>query len=272
MATNEKWVIPPPPVQRVENPAEFQGIVLEGVSKAFGPKVVLKQADLLIAKGETIVIIGRSGQGKSVLLKNIVRLMEPDEGLIWIEGEEVTSMRRGDLMELRKSFGFLFQGAALFDSMTICKNVGLMLEEHTDMTPAQIRARACECLALVGLEGSDDKLPSELSGGMKKRAGLARAIVMKPRYILYDEPTTGLDPITSDAITDLILKLQRELGVTSIVVTHDMPSAYKVADRIAMLSRGKIVFSGSVAEVRSTTHPMVRQFIEGSATGPLGAF
>ncbi|MFN2369974.1 MAG: ABC transporter ATP-binding protein [Candidatus Krumholzibacteriia bacterium] len=272
MATEQKWEIPPPPDQRVDDPAGFSGIAIEGVSKSFGSKVVLDQADLLVHKGETLVVIGRSGQGKSVLLKNIVRLQEPDEGLIWIEGEEITSMRRGDLMELRKTFGFLFQGAALFDSMTVCQNVGLMLEEHTDMTPAQIRDRACECLSLVGLEGAEEKLPSELSGGMKKRAGLARAIVMKPRYILYDEPTTGLDPITSDAINDLILKLQQELGVTSIIVTHDMAGAFKVADRIAMLSRGKIVYTGSVAEVRSTTHPMVKQFIEGSATGPLGAF
>ena len=272
MAMPQEYILPPPPDLRVGNPAEYRGIVIEGVSKAFGPKVVLDQADLLVRKGETLVVIGRSGQGKSVLLKNIVRLLEPDEGLIWIEGEEITSMRRNDLMRLRRKFGFLFQGAALFDSMTICKNVGLMLEEHTDWPAARIRERACACLAMVGLEGSEEKLPSELSGGMKKRAGLARAIVMEPQYILYDEPTTGLDPITSDAINDLILKLQRELGVTSIVVTHDMPSAFKVADRIAMLSRGRIVYTGTVAEVRTTDHPMVKQFIEGSATGPLGAF
>ncbi|HPF71149.1 MAG TPA: ABC transporter ATP-binding protein [Candidatus Krumholzibacteria bacterium] len=265
-------VLPPLPDLRVENAAVHPGIVIEGVSKAFGPKVVLDRADLVVEKGETLVIIGRSGMGKSVLLKNMVRLLEPDEGLIWIAGQEVTSMRRHDLMELRKKFGFLFQGAALFDSMTICKNIGLMLEEHTSMPAEAIRQRACECLALVGLSGSEEKLPSELSGGMKKRAGLARAIVMQPEYILYDEPTTGLDPITSDAINDLILKLQRELGVTSIVVTHDMQSAFKVADRIAMLNQGKIVFVGTVDEVRTTDHPMVRQFIEGSADGPLGAF
>jgi phospholipid/cholesterol/gamma-HCH transport system ATP-binding protein len=265
-------LMPPLPDLSVADPAAHEGIVLQGVSKAFGPKVVLDQADLKIEKGETLVIIGRSGMGKSVLLKNMVRLLEPDEGLIWIGGQEVTSMRTRDLMELRKKFGFLFQGAALFDSMTICKNIGLMLEEHTDMTPEAIRRRACECLAMVGLDGSENKLPSELSGGMKKRAGLARAIVMQPEYILYDEPTTGLDPITSDAINDLIIKLQRELGVTSIVVTHDMQSAFKVADRIAMLNRGKIVYIGTVDDVRTTDHPMVRQFIQGSAEGPLGAF
>jgi phospholipid/cholesterol/gamma-HCH transport system ATP-binding protein len=265
-------LMPPLPDLSVADPAADEGIVLQGVSKAFGSKVVLDQADLKIEKGETLVIIGRSGMGKSVLLKNMVRLLEPDEGLIWIGGQEVTSMRTRDLMELRKKFGFLFQGAALFDSMTICKNIGLMLEEHTDMTAEAIRRRACECLAMVGLDGSENKLPSELSGGMKKRAGLARAIVMQPEYILYDEPTTGLDPITSDAINDLIIKLQRELGVTSIVVTHDMQSAFKVADRIAMLNRGKIVYIGTVDDVRTTDHPMVRQFIQGSAEGPLGAF
>ena len=260
------------PDQRVADPASFAGVVIEGVSKRFGSKQVLDGTDLLIRKGETLVIIRRSGEGKSVLLKNIVRLLEPDAGRIWIEGQEVTGLNQRDLMNLRKKFGFLFQGAALFDSMTVCKNVGLMLEEHTDLSAEQIRSRACECLALVGLDNVDDKLPSALSGGMKKRAGLARAIVMEPEYILYDEPTTGLDPITGDAINDLIVKLQKELGVTSIVVTHDMPSAFKIADRMAMLARGRIQFTGTVEEVRTTDHPMVRQFIEGNATGPLGAF
>jgi phospholipid/cholesterol/gamma-HCH transport system ATP-binding protein len=252
--------------------ARFGGIAVHGVSKAFGPKRVLDGCDLLIRKGETLVIIGRSGQGKSVLLKLIVRLLEPDAGRVWIEGREVTALSRGALMEVRKNFGMLFQGAALFDSMTVAQNVGLILEEHTDWPAARIRERACECLELVGLRGSEDKLPSALSGGMKKRAGLARAIVMQPQYILYDEPTTGLDPITADAINDLIVKLQTELNVTSIVVTHDMQSAYKVADRLAMLNDGRIIFHGSVDEVRGTDHPAVRQFIEGRAEGPLGVF
>jgi phospholipid/cholesterol/gamma-HCH transport system ATP-binding protein len=175
-------------------------------------------------------------------------------------------------MELRKNFGMLFQGSALFDSMTVCENVGLILQEHTDWSEERIRARACECLELVGLVGTEEKLPSALSGGMKKRAGLARAIVMQPQYILYDEPTTGLDPITADAINDLILKLQHELNVTSIVVTHDMQSAYKVADRMAMLNDGKIIFQGTVDQVRGTDQPAVRQFIDGQAEGPLGVF
>ncbi len=267
-----QYDIPPLPTQAVADPATFNGIVVEGVSKSFGPKQVLEETNLLINKGETLVVIGRSGEGKSVLLKHLVRLLEPDCGRIWVEGQEISELAQRDLMVLRKKFGFLFQGSALFDSMDICKNVGLMLEEHTDWSLDRVRARACECLSMVGLDGAADKLPSELSGGMKKRAGLARAIVMEPEYILYDEPTTGLDPITGDAINDLIVKLQKQLGVTSVVVTHDMASAFKIADRMAMLSRGKIVFSGTVEEVRQTDHPMVRQFIEGNSRGPLGAF
>lgn len=257
---------------RLDDPASFAGIAIQGLCKSFGPKTVLADCDLTIQRGETLVVIGRSGQGKSVLLKHIVRLLEPDAGSIWIEGRQITGLPRDELMEVRKNFGMLFQGAALFDSMTICQNVGLILQEHTDWTPERIRERACECLDLVGLAGTEDKLPSALSGGMKKRAGLARAIVMQPRYILYDEPTTGLDPITADAINDLIVKLQRELNVTSIVVTHDMQSAYKVADRMAMLNDGRIIYHGPVAEVRDTGHAAVRQFIEGRAEGPLGLF
>ncbi len=257
---------------RVNNPENFRGVVIEGVSRSFGSKMVLNQCNLLVNKGETLVIIGRSGEGKSVLLKHIVRLLEPDEGNIWIEGTEITGLNTRKLMQVRRKFGFLFQGAALFDSMTICKNIGLALEEHTDWSTEKIKERACECLALVGLKGVEDKLPSALSGGMKKRAGLARAIVMKPEYILYDEPTTGLDPITGDSINDLIIKGKQDLGVTSIVVTHDMPSAFKIADRIAMLNDGKIVFTGTVDEVHNTNHPMVRQFIEGNSQGPLETF
>ncbi len=257
---------------RVADPTVHQGIVIQGVSKSFGPKMVLQNCDLLVNKGETLVVIGRSGEGKSVLLKHIVRLLEPDEGNIWIEGTEITELNTRNLMKLRRKFGFLFQGAALFDSMPISKNIGLALEEHTDWSPEKIRARASECLALVGLKQVEDKLPSALSGGMKKRAGLARAIVMKPEYILYDEPTTGLDPITGDSINDLIIKGKQELGVTSIVVTHDMPSAFKIADRIAMLNGGQIVFTGTVDEVQNTDHPMVRQFIGGFSHGPLETF
>jgi phospholipid/cholesterol/gamma-HCH transport system ATP-binding protein len=256
----------------LDDPASFPGIAVQGVGKFFGPKVVLDDCDLTIHKGETLVVIGRSGQGKSVLLKLIVRLLEPDAGRIWFEGREVTALPRAELMLLRRSFGMLFQGAALFDSMTVGENVGLALQEHTDWSDARIAARIGECLELVGLSGTEDKLPSALSGGMKKRAGLARAIVMQPHYILYDEPTTGLDPITADAINDLIIKLQIELNVTSIIVTHDMQSAIKVGDRVAMLNDGRIIFHGPMANLRQTDHQAVRQFIEGRAEGPLGVF
>lgn len=260
------------PDLKLADPRTFDGIAVQGLDKAFGSKVVLHQCDLVIRRGETLVVIGRSGEGKSVLLKHIVRLLEPDAGSVWVEGVEVTALPRPSLMDLRKRFGMLFQGAALFDSMTVCENVGLILKEHTGWSDERIRQRACECLEMVGLVGTEDKLPSALSGGMKKRAGLARAIAMQPQYVLYDEPTTGLDPITSDAINDLINKLQSELNVTSIVVTHDMQSAYKVADRMAMLSDGRIVFVGTVDEIKHTDHAAVRQFIEGRADGPLGVF
>jgi phospholipid/cholesterol/gamma-HCH transport system ATP-binding protein len=257
---------------RTTNPAVHAGIAIEGLYKSFGDKVVLAGMDFAIQRGETIVIIGRSGVGKSVLLKLIVRLLEADAGKVWVDGVEVGALSREELFLLRRRFGMLFQGAALFDSMSICENVGLALREHERLSDLEIRASACQRLAMVGLRDAEDKLPSELSGGMKKRAGLARAIIMEPDYILYDEPTTGLDPITADAINDLILELQEKLKVTSIVVTHDMASAFKIADRIAMLNEGKIVYAAPVEEVRRTENPLVRQFIEGSASGPLRAF
>ncbi len=256
----------------LEDPSRCDGIVLQGVSKAFEGNQVLDGLDFTIRRGETVVVIGRSGEGKSVMLKHIVRLLEPDTGKVWVDGVDMTSLSRRELFEVRKRFGMLFQGAALFDSMTICENIGLGLREHFDMSEEEIRMRACKCLAQVGLQAVEDKLPSELSGGMKKRAGLARAIAMEPDYILYDEPTTGLDPITSDAINDLIIQLQRELNVTSIVVTHDMASAFKVADRIAMLHQGRIIYEDTVEATRETDDPVVRQFIEGSAQGPLSVF
>lgn len=256
----------------LDDPRHCEGIVLRGITKSFGDNRVLDGLDFTIRRGETVVVIGRSGEGKSVMLKHIVRLLEPDSGSVWVDGTEVTALDRRDLFELRKRFGMLFQGAALFDSMTICDNIGLGLKEHFGLSEEEIRARACRCLAQVGLQAVEDKLPSELSGGMKKRAGLARAIAMEPDYILYDEPTTGLDPITSDAINDLIIQLQRELNVTSIVVTHDMASAFKVADRIAMLHRGRIIYDDTVEATRETDNPVVRQFIEGSARGPLSVF
>ena len=262
----------PQPDFSVADPSSCDGVVLQGVTKSFQGRKILDGLDFTIGRGETVVIIGRSGEGKSVMLKHIVRLLDPEAGSVWVDGEDITHVKTKRLFEVRKRFGMLFQGAALFDSMTICENVGLGLKEHSGLSDTAIRARACECLAQVGLEKVEDKLPSQLSGGMKKRAGLARAIAMRPDYILYDEPTTGLDPITSDAINDLILQLQAELNVTSIVVTHDMASAFKIADRIAMLSGGRIIYADSVDHVKHTSHPVVRQFIEGSAQGPLSVF
>jgi phospholipid/cholesterol/gamma-HCH transport system ATP-binding protein len=264
--------MPSLPNFRLADPAGHAGIAIQGLCRSFGPHLVLDDLDFVIHRGETVVIIGRSGEGKSVLLKHVVRLLEPDRGAVWIDGTEITTLGRHQLFEVRKRFGMLFQGAALFDSMTIGENVGLGLREHSRYSPSEIEDRVSHCLRLVGLVDVEDKLPSALSGGMKKRAGLARAIVMQPDYILYDEPTTGLDPITADAINDLIIKLQEELNVTSVAVTHDMASAFKIADRIAMLHHGKIIHADTVAGMRQTEHPVVRQFIEGRAEGPLGIF
>jgi phospholipid/cholesterol/gamma-HCH transport system ATP-binding protein len=195
--------------------------------------------------------------------------MQPDSGSIQVDGEEIVGMKEHDLDEMRKRFGMLFQGAALFDSMTVGDNVGLGLREHQRLSDKIVRQRVAERLEWVGLRGVEDMKPASLSGGMRKRAGLARAIAMDPQFILYDEPTTGLDPVMSDVINQLIRGLQRRLGVTSVVVTHDLTSAYTVGDRMAMLYGGKVVFSGTVEDVRTTRDPLMRQFIEGSSEGPI---
>lgn len=244
-------------------------IRIRGLTKRLGRKQVLDGLDLDIQTGETIVVLGPSGTGKSVLLKHIIGLMTPDKGSIEVDGEEMIGMKERELNEVRKRFGMLFQGAALFDSMTVGENVGLSLREHLRMSEADIQKRVAERLEWVGLKGVEEVKPASLSGGMRKRAGLARAIVMDPQVILYDEPTTGLDPIMSDVINQLIRSLQKRMGVTSVVVTHDMTSAYKVADRMAMLYGGKVVFTGTVDEVRTTKDPLMRQFIEGSSEGPI---
>ncbi len=244
-------------------------IRIRGLRKRLGERQVLNGVDLDIEKGESIVVMGRSGTGKSVLLKHIVGLMVPDEGTIEVDGEQVVGMPVRQLNEVRKKFGFLFQGAALFDSMTVAENVGLPLREHQRMPANEIRERVRERLEWVGLQGVEAMKPASLSGGMRKRVGLARAIVMNPEFVLYDEPTTGLDPIMADVIDQLIRALQQRLGVTSIVVTHDMTSAYKVGDRLAMLHEGKVVFTGTPDEIRGTSNPLVRQFVEGSSVGPI---
>ena len=242
-------------------------IRIRGLARRLGHKPVLDGVDLEIPTGETLVILGRSGTGKSVLLKHIIGLMTPDSGTIEVDGQVVTGLREHDLNEVRKRFGMLFQGAALFDSMTVGDNVALALREHTRMSEAEIAARVAERLEWVGLPGSEAMKPASLSGGMRKRVGLARAIAMDPAYILYDEPTTGLDPIMSDVINRLIRALQKRIGVTSIVVTHDLHSAWHVADRMAMLDHGKIVFTGTPDEARATSLPVVKQFLEGSSEG-----
>lgn len=244
-------------------------IEIQGLCKRFGGKEVLKSLDLTIHDGETIVIIGGSGCGKSVLLKHIIGLMEPEEGSVTIDGVNIFTLSTRDQDQFRLSLGMLFQGAALFDSLTVRENVGFSLYEHTNLAPAEIEKRVQEKLGLVGLHEIEDLMPSDLSGGMKKRVGLARAICNEPKIILYDEPTTGLDPINADSINDLILRMQEKLKVTSIVVTHDMISAYKVANRIAMLYDGKIIGLGSPDEIKNTSNPIVRQFITGSAKGPM---
>ena len=246
-------------------------ISIRDLHKRFGPQEVLKGVDLDVASCESLVILGRSGCGKSVLLKQITGLVAPDHGSIMFEGEDITKFSRRKLFEMRKHFGMLFQGAALFDSMTVGENVGLPLEKHGHKSDEEIREIVLEKLRLIGLTDVFDSYPSELSGGMKKRVGLARAIVMDPQVVLYDEPTTGLDPIMADVINTLIRDLQHELNITSVVVTHDINSAYRVADRLTMLHEGKIIYSGTVEETKETDNEIVRQFIEGRADGPVRA-
>ncbi|MFH0985247.1 MAG: ABC transporter ATP-binding protein [Candidatus Omnitrophota bacterium] len=246
-------------------------IEIKGIHKWFDDHHVLCGVDLTIKEGETIVIIGRSGCGKSVLLKHIMAILEPDEGDIKIDGRSMFSMEPEEQDQFRLELGMLFQGAALFDSLTVLENVGFSLFEHTTLSEEVITRKVVEKLRMVGLEGIEELMPSSLSGGMKKRVGLARAICNEPKIILYDEPTTGLDPINADVINDLILSMQKQLKVTSIVVTHDMTSAYKVADRIAMLYEGKIIGIGTPDEIRNSKDPVIQQFITGSAHGPITA-
>lgn len=237
-------------------------IELKGVRKAFGDHVVLDDCTLTVRDRETMVVIGYSGTGKSVLLKHVVGLLLPDAGQVIVDGQSVPDLNRHGLSNLRAQIGYVFQAAALFDSMTVAENVALGLRRRA-LSDEEIAERVSEALALVDLTGNDDKLPAELSGGMRKRVGIARAIALRPRYILYDEPTTGLDPVTSAVIDQLMVRTREHLGVTGIVVTHDMRSAYTVGDRIAMLYEGKIRQVGSVAEIQATQDPLVRQFIEG---------
>ncbi|HEU4995289.1 MAG TPA: ATP-binding cassette domain-containing protein [Gemmatimonadaceae bacterium] len=241
-------------------------IKLVNIHKSFGPKRVLSGFTLDIAEGETVVVIGYSGTGKSVAIKHIVGLLEPDEGEVWVDGLEVPRLPRRELYELRSHIGYVFQFAALFDSYTIGENVAMGLRKQGILSPADIDNRVREALELVDLPSVSDRFPAELSGGMRKRVGIARAVALRPKYILYDEPTTGLDPVTSATIDELMIRMRETLGCTSVVITHDMRSAYNVGSRIAMLYEGKVRQVGTVDEIRHTDDPVVRQFIEGRPT------
>ncbi len=239
-------------------------IEIKNLKKSFGSKQVLRGVDLSIEEGMTNVIIGASGCGKSVLLKHIVGLLKPDEGHILIDGDDITTMNEKEIYAIRKKFGFLFQSAALFDSMTVGENVGIALRENTPTPKAEIEKIVSEKLGLVDLPGTENLMPSELSGGMRKRVGLARALATNPQYILYDEPTTGLDPITSETIDELMdtVAQNKKLKVTSIIVTHDIFTVYEIGDRVAMMYEGVVHFTGTPEELRATADPIVRQFLE----------
>lgn len=240
-------------------------VELRGVSKSFGRLHVLRDIDLRLERGKTTVVIGESGTGKSVLLKHMLGLLHPDQGEVYVDGRRVDKLREKDWVPVRRRFGYLFQMGALFDSLTAGQNVAFPLQEHTSKSDAEIaRIVACK-LALVGLDGIQSKMPAELSGGQRKRVALARAIALDPDIIVYDEPTTGLDPIRSDTINDLIIKLKNELAVTSVVVTHDMVSAFRVADRVLMLHQGRFIADGTAEDFRRSSDPRVQAFVTGDA-------
>ena len=238
-------------------------IVLDNVTKSFGPRTILNGLSLEVRDGETVAVIGHSGIGKSVLLKTIVRLLEPEQGTVHVDGQNVADLTTEQLYEMRRTVGYVFQFAALFDSMSVRDNVAMGLRRMRNMTDEAIAERVAESLRRVEMQGYDDRMPGQLSGGQRKRVGLARAIATRPKYLLYDEPTTGLDPVTTAVIDGLIQKMRNELNVTSVVVTHDMKSAYRIADRIAMLDKGRIRFIGTPDETQNSADPVVRSFVEG---------
>jgi phospholipid/cholesterol/gamma-HCH transport system ATP-binding protein len=242
-------------------------IRLAGVKKSFGPKEVFTKLNLDIFRGETTTVMGASGTGKSVLLKMLIGLIHPEQGTITFDSQEITLMSESDLHDVRRRIAYLFQGAALFDSLSVGENVAYGLREQfwNTMTDEEIRARASHSLELVGLPGIEEMRPADLSGGMKKRVGLARTLALQPEVILYDEPTTGLDPINTGRINHLIVGIQRALKITSIVVTHDMGTAFSVSDRLVMLHKGRVLVTGTKDEIRSTNNAYVRDFIEGRA-------
>lgn len=242
-------------------------IEMKNISKSFGSQQVLRGLDLVIPTGKITAIIGRSGEGKSVLLRHLIGLTKPDSGKIIVEGTDLSKLNEWDLKNFRKKFGMLFQNAALFDSLNVFDNVAFPLVEHTQKTKKQIADRVHEVLEMVGLKDVDHKTPSELSGGMRKRVGLARAIALTPEILLYDEPTTGLDPLMTDAVHQLIYQTQQKLKVTSVIISHDMSATFGIADKVVMLHQGKILLEGGEKEFRNSDHPFIRQFLEGRATG-----
>ena len=244
-------------------------IQMENVFKAFGKNHVLRGCTLDVRDGETLTIIGGSGTGKSVTLKLMLGLLKPDAGHIVVDGQDIASMREDELSQVQKNFSYVFQGGALFDSMTVGENVAFGLQQLGQNPPEKIPEIVKEKLSLVGLQGIESLKPSELSGGMRKRVAIARSIAMSPKYLFYDEPTTGLDPIMSDVINDLILDLHKKLGQTGVVITHDMRSAYKISSRIAMLYQGQIVQIDSPENIKNSKDPIVHQFVTGSAQGPI---
>ena len=238
-------------------------ISVRQLTKTLGPQPVLRGVDLEIENGRTCVVLGRSGSGKSVLLKHLIGLFQPTSGEVWVEGEEITRLPERKLGGIRKKIGMLFQSGALFDSMNVAENLAFPLREAGVKNEREIRERVAEALEMVDLAGEEKKMPEKLSGGMRKRVGLARTIIGRPACILYDEPTTGLDPIASDSINHLIRRLQKRLQVTSVVVTHDMKTAFTTADRIAFLHEGRIYFDGTVDALRASRDPVITDFIEG---------
>lgn len=244
-------------------------ITLQQLRKSFDGQVVLDDLDLEIPSGRITAIIGPSGEGKSVLLKHMIGLLKPDDGRVLVDGEDIVSMGRVDLNRVREKFGVLFQNAALFDSMTVFDNVAFPLREKTRMLHDEIRDRVHDALEQVGLRGVDNKYPDQLSGGMRKRVGLARALLLDPSFVLFDEPTTGLDPIICNAMHKLIKDTHDRFGFTAVIVTHEVPAIFEICDYVAMLYQGKILFRGTPAEIRAADEPAVRQFINGQLEGPL---
>lgn len=242
---------------------------IDDVSVRYGPKIVMQNLSLDIVQGAITCIIGLSGAGKSTILRLLNGLKKPDDGRVYVQGQDITDMRERELIDLRRTIGFAFQFSALFDSLTIGENVALPLREHTKMSNDEISKLVSETLESVGLAHVEDRFPSELSGGMVKRAGFARAVVTNPQAVLYDEPTTGLDPIITHVLTDTIVRLRERLGGTAVVVSHDLESIYQMADYIAMLFEGAIVAYGTVDEIRRSPNPIVQQFLQGSEVGPI---